>query len=713
MSASSGLSRRSFFRLAGGGVVMLVALGPLTLRAQDAPRLYPEDFNAYLVIGENGRVTVFSGKIEMGQGVMTSQAQMVAEELGVELAAIDMVLGDTERCPWDMGTFGSLTTRMFGPALRAAAAQARLVLIALAAERLGVPAERLEVRNGVVSVTGDPGRTIGYGTLSKGARIAKVVDEKAVLQAASGFRVMGTSPSRLDARAKVTGAAKYAADLRLPGMLCARVLRPPAHGATLMRLDSSAVERTPGVTLARRGDLVAVLHADPDRAETALGRLNAQWRVPESKLDQDNIFDHIVAQSTQQKELVNRGDLAAGRARSERVFEAIFKKGYVAHAAIEPHAALAEVKDGRATVWASTQTPFPTRDRIAKVLGLDARSVRVITPFLGGGFGGKSADAQAVEAALLAQITGTPVQVAWSRAEEFFNDTFDPAAVVKIVSGIDRDGRISLWDYSVYAAGERGATTFYDIADARIRSAGRTAYGSDAEGERVHPFAVGPWRAPGANMNVFATESQIDTMASAAGIDPFEFRMKNLKDARMRRALAAAARAFGWTAAAAPSGRGFGIACSVDAGTHVATMAEVKVDPATGRVHVLRIVCAQDMGIVVNPEGAKMQIEGGITMGLGYALGEELRFRGGEILDRNFDSYEIPRFSGVARVEAVLVQNDDLAPQGGGEPSITTAGAVIANAVFDATGARVLRLPLTPERVRSAFDHRVPTAASG
>lgn len=713
MSASSGLSRRSFFRLAGGGVVVLVALGPLTLRAQDAPRLYPEDFNAYLVIGENGRVTVFSGKIEMGQGVMTSQAQMVAEELGVELAAIDMVLGDTERCPWDMGTFGSLTTRMFGPALRAAAAQARLVLFALAAERLGVPAERLEVRNGLVFVTGEPGRVIGYGTLSKGARIAKVVDEKAVLQAASGFLVMGTSPRRLDARAKVTGAAKYAADLRVPGMLCARVLRPPAHGATLMRLDSFAVERMPGVTLARQGDLVAVLHADPDRAETALGRLNAQWRVPESTLVQDNIFDHIVAQSTQQKELVNRGDLAAARARSERVFEAIYKKGYVAHAAIEPHAALAEVKDGRATVWASTQTPFPTRDRIAKVLRLDARSVRVITPFLGGGFGGKSADAQAVEAALLAQITGKPVQVAWSRAEEFFNDTFDPAAVVKIVSGIDRDGRISLWDYSVYAAGERGATTFYDIADARIRSAGRTAYGSDAEGQGVHPFAVGPWRAPGANMNVFATESQVDTMASAAGMDPFEFRMKNLKDARMRRALAAAARAFGWMAAAAPSGRGFGIACSVDAGTHVATMAEVKVDPATGRVNVLRIVCAQDMGIVVNPEGAKMQIEGGITMGLGYALAEELRFRGGEILDRNFDSYEIPRFSGVARVEAVLVQNDDLAPQGGGEPSITTVGAVIANAVFDATGARVLRLPLTPERVRSAIDHRVPTAASG
>ncbi|MGZ5275682.1 MAG: molybdopterin cofactor-binding domain-containing protein, partial [Caldimonas sp.] len=290
--------------------------------------------------------------------------------------------------------------------------------------------------------------------------------------------------------------------------------------------------------------------------------------------------------------------------------------------------------------------------------------------------------------------------------EEFFYDTFDPAAVVTIVSGLDREGRISLWDYAVYAAGERGATSFYDIANTRVRSAGRTSYGSGAEGERVHPFAVGPWRAPGANMNVFASESQIDIMAAAAGIDPLEFRMRNLADARMRRALQAAADAFGWKAAAAPSGRGFGIACSIDAGTYVATMAEVKVDAVTGRVSVLRIVCAQDMGIVVNPEGAKMQIEGGLAMGLGYTLAEELRFRGGDILDRNFDTYEIARFSRVPRVEAVLVKNDDLAPQGGGEPSITTTGAVIANATFDASGARVFRLPLTPERVRAAIGQR-------
>ena len=703
MSTSPGMSRRSFFKLVGGGIVIFVGLGPLTALAQEAKRLYPEDFNAYLVIGKNGRITVFSGKIEMGQGVLTSQAQMVAEELGVELASIDMVLGDTDKCPWDMGTFGSLTTRMFGPAQRAAAAEARLVVMTLAAAKLGVPDDKLVVKNGIVSVAGEPNRSVSFGELSKGARIAQVVDKKAVLRAASEFNVMGASPKRLDALEKVTGAAKYAADIRILGMLYARILRAPMHGATIARLDTSGAEKLPGVTIVKHGDLVAVLHADPEAARIALGRVKAEWRRPEAKVDQESIFDYIVEHAANQKVLANRGDLAAARSGVATLFETTYRKGYVAHAPIEPHAAVAEIKDGRVTVWASTQTPFPTKDRIAKALGLDPKNVRVITPFLGGGFGGKSADGQAIEAAGLAQIVGKPVQVAWTRAEEFFNDTFDPAAVVKIVSGIDGEGRISLWDYSVFAAGDRGAIAFYEIPNTRIRSVGRASYESVANGTSVHPFAVGPWRAPGANMNVFAIESQIDIMASAAKVDPLAFRLQHLMDSRMRGVLQAAANAFGWGAAATPSGRGFGLACSIDAGTYVATMAEVKVDPATGKVKVLRIVCAQDMGVVVNPDGAKMQIEGGLTMGLGYVLAEELRFSGGEILDRNFDTYHIPRFSWVPRIEAVLVKNDDLAPQGGGEPSITTTGAVIANAVFDATGARMFRLPMTAERIRQAI----------
>jgi isoquinoline 1-oxidoreductase len=544
---------------------------------------------------------------------------------------------------------------------------------------------------------------VSYGELSRGAKIVRTVQSDAILRSASEFQVMGASPRRLDGLEKVTGAAKYAADIRVPGMLYARLLRPPTHGATLLQLDTSGVEHLPGITLINHDGLVAVLHTDPEAAEDALGRIKTLWQGSATKVDPESIHERLVSQAATLKTLAERGNVAAVRSNVKHVFEATYKKGYVAHAALEPHAAIAQIREGRATVWASTQTPFPTRDKIAKALGWNPMQVRVITPFVGGGFGGKSADGQAIEAARLAQITGKPVQVAWSRSEEFFNDTFDPASVVKIVSGIEASGRIALWDSVVYSAGERGAVACYDIPNALFRSSGGASYGPPGPQASLHPFATGPWRAPGANMNVFAIESQIDMMASAVGEDPLAFRLRNLTDPRMRRVLQAAADAFGWQPAAAPSKRGVGLACNIDAGTYVATMAEIKVDAASGRVQVIRMVCAQDMGIIVNPEGAKMQIEGGITMGLGYTLAEELRFLGGDILDRNFGTYEIPRFSWVPRIDAVFVKNDDLAPQGGGEPPITTTGAVIANAVFDATGARLYRLPMTADRVRLAI----------
>ncbi|HXY96785.1 MAG TPA: molybdopterin cofactor-binding domain-containing protein [Steroidobacteraceae bacterium] len=700
MSAPAGVSRREFFQMVGGGIVVCVGGAALPGFGQSRWPRYPDDVDAYLLIGADGRVTVFSGKIEMGQGVMTSLAQMAAEELGVELEAIDMVLGDTGRCPWDMGTFGSMTTRMFGPALRAAAAEARVVLTGLAAARLGVPADRLTVRNGVVSVRDTPSRQVSYAELAAGRQLMRRVDAAAVLKAAADFQVMGRPATRLDARVKVTGEAKYAADLRLPGQVYARVLRPPVHRAQLRSLDASAAEAIDGVTVVRRDDLVAVLHADPVRAGEALAALRAQWQLPrEPGPDHDSIFGQLAGSGVPLTESTHRGDVTAARKAAASIFESTYRKGYVAHAPIEPHAALAEVSGGKARVWASTQTPFPTRDHIAHTLGLAPEAVRVITPFLGGGFGGKSADRQAVEAARLAQLCGRPVQVAWDRSEEFFYDRFDPAAVVEIASGVDAARRVAFWDFTVYAAGERGAAHVYDIPDLRVRSGGGMSYEQSASPEQLHPFEVGPWRAPGANMNVFAIESQMDIMAAACGEDPLGFRLRHLSDARMRGVLQAAAAAFGWKAAAAPSGRGVGIACSTDAGSYVAACAEVAVDETKGTVRVVRVVCAEDLGIVVNPEGARMQIEGGVTMGLGYALSEELQFRGGDILDRNFDTYHLPRFSSVPRIEAVLVRNDALTPQGGGEPPITIMGAVIANAVFDATGSRQLRLPMTPERV--------------
>jgi len=698
MSATA-VDRRAFLKLVGGGVVVLVSLGPSELLGQGRESPYPADFNVYLRVGEDGRVSVFSGKIEMGQGVMTSQAQMVAEELGVPLDVIEMCLGDTDKCPWDMGTFGSLTTRMFGPVLRAAAAEARAVLTDLAAKRLGAPKEDLVVANGIVSVRGRPERRVSYGELARGQSIARTLDEPAVLRSISQFTVMGASAPRLDATEKVTGAARYAADIRLPEMLYARVLRPPAHGATLSAVDGSAAREIGGVTVVERDDIVAVLHADPEVADRALGTIKASWSDAPPGADQDGIFEELLAKAPPAEIVESKGDIGRAGSVAVKKFRHTYHKGYTAHAPIEPHAAVAELRDGKLTVWASTQTPFPTRDRLARLVGLDAQHVRVITPYVGGGFGGKTAGRQAEEAARLAAITGRPVQVAWTREEEFFYDTFDPAAIVDIGSAVDGEGRITLWDYDVYFAGDRGADLFYDVANVRRRT-----YGSwRGPGADRHRFAVGPWRAPGANMNVWARESQIDVMAAAAGIDPLEFRLRNISDERMRRVLDAAAAKFGWQPAPGPSGRGRGVACGVDAGTYAALMAEIAVDRKTGQVQVQRIVAAQDMGIVVNPEGARMQMEGCVTMGLGYVFTEELRFNGGEMLDRNFDTYGLPRFSWLPRIETVLVRNDSLAPQGGGEPAIVPMGGVIGNAIFDATGAHIRRLPVTPGRLLAAI----------
>jgi isoquinoline 1-oxidoreductase len=690
------LDRRSFLKLVGGGIVVLVRL-PSDALAQR--RGYPTDINAYLRIGEDGLVTVFSGKIEMGQGVMTSLAQMAAEELGVALDSVHMVMGDTDLCPWDMGTFGSMTTRFFGPAVRAAAAQARLVLMQLASETLGAPRGRLVVENGVVAVKGEPARKVTYGALAKGRAIASTVDEKAVLRAVGEFIVMGRSPRRLDGVDKVTGAGKYAGDIRLPGLLCARVLRPPAHGATLARVDTSEAAKLPGVTVVNQDGLVAVLHEDPEAAEAALARLRPEWDAAPPGADTEGIFEELLGKAPAPEVRDGKGDVEAARAAATRIIESTFHKGYVAHSTIEPHVSTARFEAGRLTVWAATQTPFPTKDHLAQALGLEAKNVQVLTPYVGGGFGGKSAGRQTEEAARLAKITGRPVQVAFTRAEEFFYDTFDPASIVKVASAMDADGRITLWDYEVYFAGDRAADLFYAVPSTRRRVYG--SWGGAAAG--AHRFGVGPWRAPGANMNVFARESHVDVMAAHAQVDPVEFRLRNMGDERMRRVLQEAAKAFGWTPAAAPSRRGWGVACGVDSGTYATLAVQVKVDSATGMVKVERVVCAQDMGVVVNPDGATMQVEGCVTMGLGYVLREEVRIEGGKVLDENFDTYEIPRFSWLPRIETVLVKNDALAPQGGGEPAIVPMGAAIANAVFDATGARLYRLPMTPARVKAAI----------
>ena len=700
----SHFNRREFLKRLGGGIIILFSIGDSSvLEGQRRRRGYPEDFNAYLRIGPDDRVTCFTGKIEQGQGVITSLAQMLADELDVTLESVDMVMGDTALCPWDMGTWGSMSTPYFGPVLRAAGAEARAVLIELASEHLKVPKDRLTAKDGIIFDKTEEKKRVTYGQLAKGKMIAR--HAKADLKKVSKFKIMGKSFLRTDSPAKVTGKAQFAGDIRVADMLYARILRPPAHGAKRKSVDTSAAEKMDGVQVVQDDELIAVLHKYPDEAEKALAMINADYDVPEARFDDKTVFDYFVNNAADGRVIEQDGDIKSGQNLAQDVVEETYLDGYVAHAPIETHTALAQFEGDKLTVWASTQSPFGLQQQIANALNIAIENVRVITPFVGGGFGGKSSNGQAMQAVRLAKIAKKPVQVAWTRADEFFYDTFRPAAAVKIKSGLTDSGKIVLWDYGIYGAGGRGAHMFYDIPHHRIAT-----YQELRNGDKMHLLATGPWRAPHNNTNSFARESHIDVMAAKAKMDPLEFRLKNLTDERMRRVLKAAAEQFGWTPAKAPSSRGFGIACGSDVNTYVALIAEVKVNKRTGNVQVKRVVCAQDMGLVINPEGAKLQVEGCITMGLGYALTEDIHFKGGEIFDLNFYTYELPSFSRVPKIETVLIKADDSPAKGGGEPAIVCVGGVIANAIYDAIGARVFQLPMTRERVKEAMASRTQHA---
>ncbi len=589
-STSGKLDRREFLKRVGGGVVVLFTTVPRFSNANAAPSQSPAEpaFNAYLRIGEDGRVTCFTGKIEMGQGIVTSLPQMLADELDVAVGKIDMIMGDTDRCPFDQGTWGSLTTRVFGPELRAAGAQARHVLLELASEHLGVPLDRLEVSDGTVFDRTEPGRKVSYAALTKGRAISRDLSMPVATKTAPGYKVMGTSLTRRDSLEKVTGKAMYAADIRLPGMLHARILRPPAHGASLEQIDRPAAEALDGVRVVRDGDLVAVLHEQRDVADRAIAMIKTNYSVPDPGFDNRTVYEHLMQMAPAGDLIVEGGNLEQGERMAAEVFEETYLNAYVAHAPIEPHAALASMEDGRMTVWASTQSPFGLKRQLVSELGLPESQVRVITPFVGGGFGGKGSSLQGVQAARLAQIVQRPVQVFWTREDEFFWDTYRPAAIVKIRSGLTDQGAPAFWDYRVYYAGARGSEQPYDFPAHRTVAHSR-GWGAPPGS---HPFATGAWRAPAANTNAFAREQQIDIMAVRAGIDPLAFRLQHCSDQKYQGVLKAVAERFDWKPVDGHRGRGIGLACGIDADTVVATMAEVEVDrskrPGQGQAGGLR-----------------------------------------------------------------------------------------------------------------------------
>jgi nicotinate dehydrogenase subunit B len=704
------VDRREFFErvgVFGGGLIIYCTLGNSPSKAGQGPMGMPggggpTDFNAFIKIGADGKITCMVGKIEMGQGPITAFPQIVAEELKVPYESVEMIMGDTDLCPYDFGTVGSMSIRMVGPQVRKAACEARGVLKELAADFLKCSVGELDTKDGVIFQKTKPDNKVSYGQLTNGKIIEKHLKELPPFTSPTDFKIMGKPRLHRDAYEKVTGKAKFAGDLRLPEMLYACILRPPAHGATLKNADVSEAKKIKDVQVIQEDSLIAVLHKTPDGARHALEKIKADWDKPKSGFDNKTIFDHLGNFKVEPQTPYSAGDIEKGKNLANEVFEETYVGAYVAHAPQEPHTGIASIENGKATVWSSTQNPFAVQENVAKALGIDKGKVRVITPFVGGGFGGKgypNPNRETTEAAKLANIIGKPVQVAFSRAEEFFYDTFRPAAVIKVKSGLDRSNRVVFYESDIYMAGERCCEILYDVPNHR-----ETIYGNwMSPPEGAHPFGVGPWRAPGANNNLHAKEMQMSLMAAKAGVDPLEFRLNHITDKRLAGVLKAVAEKLGYKPSRLPSGRGYGMCCAIDANTYVAHMAEVVVDKNTGKIEVKKVVCAQDMGLCVNPQGAKIQMEGAITMGLGAALTEEITFKNGEIFNINYDNYYTPRFSWLPKIETIIIDNNNLDPQGGGEPGITGVAAIIATGVFDATGAKLLQLPMTPDRVKEAL----------
>jgi CO/xanthine dehydrogenase Mo-binding subunit len=703
------LGRREFFKLMGAGVLVCVAAAPLRTQesghnGDDDDETIPQTLSSWLHIGGDGSVTVYTGKAEMGQNIRTSLTQQVAEELHVSPSSIELVMADTQLTPYDMGTFGSRTTPTMGPQLRKAAATAREVLIAIAAERWRASRSSLVARDGTVY---DPGsnQSVSYGELSGGKRLVKIVEnpdagpaspwhtdvDNAQLAPASGWKIAGKPARKTDGRVFVTGQHKYTTDLKLPGIMYGKVLRPSAFHATLASLDTSQAEKLPGVKIVRDGNFVGVVAADEFTAGKAIEAMQAKWNAPQ-QISESALFASLRSKKAAQGQSYDengpdvKGSIEEGFKAADKTVASTYTISYIAHTPLEPRAAVAEWKDGNLTVWTGSQRPFAVRDELAQTFRLSHKQVRVIIPDTGSAYGGKHTGDAALEAARLAKAAGAPVKLVWTREEEFTWAYFRPSGVIDVKGGVRKDGVLTAWQHDNYNSGSSGIETPYNIANQRIEF-----HPADA------PLRQGSYRGLAAPANFFARESHMDELAHSIGMDPLEFRLKNLTDPRLRAVFQAAAEKFGWAQRNPSPTRGFGMGGGTEKGSYVATFAEVGIDPAArGEVQVLRVVQAFECGAVVNPDGLNNQITGAITQGLGGALFEAIHFDNGKILNPFLAEYRVPRFRDLPQIEVILLDRKDLPPMGAGETPNMGIAPAIANAIFSATGVRLRALPLVP-----------------
>jgi nicotinate dehydrogenase subunit B len=692
------LERRDFFKLLGAGIAIIAVAKDLPAQeTAPGPKAFhneelPKEIGAWLHIGEDGTVTGFVGKAEMGQNVRTSLAQTIADELGVTFGNVRMLLGDTALTPFDMGTFGSRTTPTITPLLRRMAAAARQLLLEEASKKWHVPADRLTA--GVGKIT-DPasGRSLRYAELAREDLVAHHTAPETPSKPASEWTIAGKPVPKADGRAFVTGSHLYSSDLRPEGMLFGKVLRPPSFGATLISYDDSGAKALPGVVLVRDGDFVGAAAPTVAAAEAALAALRVQWKEVPQISDQE-IFSYLknnAQPSHDDRFRQTKGSISEGMVAAKHKLETTYTVAYIAHAPLEPRAAVAQWTDGKLTIWMGTQRPFAVRDDLADIFHISEKDVRVIVPDTGSGYGGKHTSDAGLEAARLARASGgRPVKLVWTREEEFTWAYFRPAGVIEVKSGIAGDGKLTAWEFHNYHSGMSGMETPYMVAN------------QHTEYHQV-PLVLrsGSYRGLAATANHFARETHMDALAQAASIDPLEFRLRNLDDPRMRAVLEAGAKNFGWPRQKSAEGQGFGVAAGYEKGSYVATFAEVSVDRKAGVVLVKKLVEAFECGAIVNPNGLRNQVVGALIQGLGGALFEAIQFQNGRITNAHFASYRVPRFRDIPEIEAILLDRKDIPSAGAGETPIMAIAPAIGNAFYDATKVRLNSLPLQPEHFLS------------
>ncbi len=698
-------SERDYFGALGDGLVVVLPSREAARNLPDQPGPWHGNGGAWIHVGANELVTAFTGKVDFGQDNRTALSLIVADELGMPLGAVRMVMGDTDVCPYDVGTWGSRSMADAGAYLRAAAAHARTSLLELGARHLGADASALGLADCRVAASGGT-PAVRLGTLLQGERLVEDARMDGATRSAMGAaRTDAPEPhgpagppaegrprgaSKVTAANVVTGVARYTSDMARPGMLHGRVLRAPAFGSTLRSLDTSAAEAMPGVTVVRDGSFVGVTAPAVPLAARALAAIRAEWDQ-EPQPSEREIVGYLRAHPVHGEgweggTVEQDGDVEGALASASTRIDATYASAYIAHVPLETRVAIAEWTGPRLTAWTGTQVPFGVREQLAAELDVPAEDVRVVVGDTGGGWGGKHSGEVAVEAARLARATGRPVKVRWTREEEGTWGYFRPYAVIDVRSGAGPDGTLVAWDFTNIDSGSAALATPYEVANRRVEY--RPA---------ASPLRVGSYRALAATANTFARESHMDELAARVGADPLEFRLRNLRDERLAAVLEAAAERAGWGRRTEP-GLGLGIACAREKWARIATVAEVSVG-GDGRVRVLRITSAYDCGRIVNPEGLVNQIEGATVMGLGGALFEAVHFEDGRILNPRLSQYRVPRFSDVPPIEVVLIDRPDLASAGGGEVPIVAVAPAIANAVFAASGIRVRSMPLAPDGV--------------